>query len=100
MYFINAFLLKEWQQVAHIGKFVFRFDVGYLIAFALQKLLVGLHAGAMKDQFLFVKIVLAEEKILLHQIDQSAFYYSRWPFKKLMGKDEDSGLFQNEINLS
>jgi hypothetical protein len=59
-------------------------------------MLVCFHAGAMKDQLLFVKIVLFEEQKLFNQINGLPFYQGKWPLKKLMRKNEGNSLAQEK----
>jgi hypothetical protein len=51
-------------------------------------MLVGSHARAMKDQLLFVKIVLGKEEEFLYEKNRPIIRNSWMLLKKLMGKDK------------
>jgi hypothetical protein len=51
-------------------------------------MLVGSHARAMKDQLLFVKIVLGKEEEFLYEKNRPIIRNSWMLLKKLMGEDQ------------
>jgi hypothetical protein len=48
--------------------------------------LVGFHAGAMKENFLLVKIILFEKKPFFNQVNGISFFNQRIVLEKLMRK--------------